>query len=88
MLKFEMEAPIVMESKEEIVEALREMADAIEDGVERDWIKGEIQCMEWYIEEDDGDGDDDGEDYETLDEEPEYIGFADEYKDEDEEDDD
>ena len=77
MLKFEMEAPIVMESKEEIVEALREMADAIEDGVERDWIKGEVQCMEWYIGEDDEidyeefDDEEDEDDYEEFDDDEE-----------------
>lgn len=53
MLKFEMEAPIVLETREEIVEALRGIADAIEIGQDRDFVPGEIQCMEWSVGEDD-----------------------------------
>lgn len=53
MLRFEMEAPIVMESKEEIVQALRDIADQIEDGTERDFVPGECQCQEWTIGEED-----------------------------------
>ena len=51
MLRFEMEAPIVMESKEEIVQALRDIADQIEEGQERDFVPGEVQCAEWFVDE-------------------------------------
>ena len=53
MKKFEMEAPIVVSSRESIVRALRRIADKIEAGIERDFIPGEIQCMEWFVCEDD-----------------------------------
>lgn len=53
MLKFEIEAPIVMETREEIVKALRSIADQIEAGSGRDFIPGEVQCMEWTVGEDD-----------------------------------
>lgn len=53
MLRFEMEAPIVMESKEEIVQALRDIADQIEEGQERDFVPGEVQCAEWSVDEED-----------------------------------
>ena len=52
MLRFEMEAPIVMESKEEIIQALRDIADQIEEGQERDFVPGEVQCAEWFVDED------------------------------------
>lgn len=52
MLRFEMEASIVMESEEEIAEALRKIADEIEDGTGRGFIPGEVQCAEWFIDED------------------------------------
>lgn len=53
MLRFEMEAPIVTESKEEIVQALRDIADQIEEGIERGFIPEECQCQEWTIGEED-----------------------------------
>ena len=53
MLRFEMEAPIVMESEEEIAEALRKIADEIEDGTGRGFIPGEVQCAEWFVDEED-----------------------------------
>lgn len=48
---FEMEAPIVMESKEDIANALRDIANQIDGGFERDFIPGECQCQEWTIDE-------------------------------------
>ena len=48
-----MEAPIVMESEEEIAEALRKIADEIEDGTGRGFIPGEVQCAEWFVDEED-----------------------------------
>lgn len=51
MLRFEMEAPIVMESEEEIADALRKIADEIEDGTGRGFIPGEVQCAEWFVDE-------------------------------------
>jgi hypothetical protein len=66
MKKFEMESPIVMEDKESIAEALREIADAIESGVERDWVPGEAQCAEWFIFDEDEEYEDEyEEDYEN-----------------------
>lgn len=65
MKKFEMESPIVMEDNESIVEALREIADAIESGMERDWVPGEVQCAEWFIEDEEDYEDEDEEDYEN-----------------------
>lgn len=62
--EFYMEASIIVESKKEIVEALRDIADKIENGTERDWIPGEVQGAEWYVGDDDSD----------LDPEK-YIGF-------------
>lgn len=47
--EFYMEASIIVDSKKEIVEALREIADKIEKGTERDWIPGEVQGAEWYV---------------------------------------
>ena len=58
MKKFEMEAPIVMDTNEDIAEALRDIADKIEGGYERDFIPGEVQCMEWYVGDDDFDEED------------------------------
>lgn len=51
MYEFKMEGPIVVETKEEIVESLREIANNIETGIERDFIPGECQCMEWTVGE-------------------------------------
>ena len=62
MPKFEMEAPIVMDTKEDIANALRDIADKIEEGYERDFIPGEVQCMEWCVGDDDFDEDDEYED--------------------------
>lgn len=52
MLRFEMEAPIVMKSEEEIADALRKIADEIENGAGRGFIPGEVQCAEWFVDED------------------------------------
>ena len=51
MMEFYMEAPIIVESKKEIVEALRDIADKIEKGTERDWLPGEVQGVEWSVGE-------------------------------------
>ena len=77
MLRFEMEAPIVMESKEEIIQALRDIADQIEEGIERDFIPGECQCQEWTIGEediieDDYSFEDDDEEYDEIKSDDEY----------------
>lgn len=45
----EFEAPIMMETKEEIAAELRKIADAIDHGTEAGFIPGELQFMEWFI---------------------------------------
>lgn len=76
---FYMEAAIVMDSSEEIIKALRDIADKIERGTERDWIPGEIQGAEWSIVDDDPDYYENNIDYYPGDEDEEYpdelIGF-------------
>lgn len=51
MKEFNMEAPIVMESNEDIAEALREIADLIDAGFERGFIPGKYQLDEWTVDE-------------------------------------
>ena len=49
MLRFEMEAPIVMETEDDIAQALRDIADQIESGTGRGFVPGEVQCAEWFV---------------------------------------
>lgn len=58
MQKFEMQAQIIMETKEEIAKALRDIASAIERGEECGTLPGELQCMEWYCGEENSEDDD------------------------------
>lgn len=50
MYKFEMESPIIVESREELVTALFDIYAKVDSGQERDFIPGEIQCMEWTVD--------------------------------------
>ena len=59
---FELESAIVAESKEDIVKYLRQIADSIEVGTERDFIPGEgLQGYEWYVDYDYYEEDEDAE---------------------------
>ena len=51
MKEFNIETPIVMESNEDIAEALREIADLIDAGFERGFVSGKYQCEEWTVDE-------------------------------------
>lgn len=52
MYKFEMEAPIILETREDVIEELRRILHKIEQGAEGGMIDSEIQCMDWYCCED------------------------------------
>lgn len=50
MYKFDMEAPIVVESEEVLIAELEEIVHKIRCGQYRDFIPGECQCMEWTVD--------------------------------------
>ena len=52
MYKFEMEAPIILETREDVIEELKRILSEIEQGNEMGHIDSEIQCMNWYCCED------------------------------------
>lgn len=52
MFNLEFESSIIMDSKESISGALRDIADAIDRGQEVGTLPGEAQCMNWYISDD------------------------------------
>lgn len=48
-----MEAPIILETREDVIEELKRILTEIENGYESGDIDSEIQCMNWYCGEDD-----------------------------------
>jgi hypothetical protein len=52
MYKFEMEAPIILETREDVIEELKRILSEIEQGNECGFIDSEIQCMDWSCCED------------------------------------
>ena len=47
-----MEAPIILETREDVIEELKRILSKIEQGNESGFIDSEIQCMDWHCCED------------------------------------
>ena len=67
MYRFSLGGDIITDNKEDIIEALREIADLMEQGVGRDFLPGGLWGQEWVLDEDyeypDDDEIEDPEDY-------------------------